>query len=358
VICLDEHLRLVDTVWKGQLESRDQAISHGGDKVSASSRKGSTRADNLTHANVFERIRVDLNKVDPSVHYIGFLVDSFSGQDLSEIDRASCRLFDPATNKDLAKLVITQTSSLDGYTALLAACLYRNNNDWCLYSVFEAMGTRPVKYHAKTLQHFIRGRDQMKEPLAAMDDSYQANMPTRVPLGIAPSARMERAGRSKRHEAAADTNAISGRRRKAFTRSVSPTPTRPSPKAAIKQKSCRARSSSPKRSTRNLVVKEDRSVKNMVGKGERSVPQSMVGKGDRSVPQRMGARGRSISPKRNKADRSVSKGMTGNGIELSVPQSMKARSRSTPAKKSTGEPSEPPRRRRRDERQIEKETSF
>jgi stress response protein SCP2 len=74
VICLDAHLRLVDTVWHNQLESKDGSIRHGGDDKCIGD----------------EKIRVNLSTISPEIRYIGFTVDSSTGEELSDIDRASC----------------------------------------------------------------------------------------------------------------------------------------------------------------------------------------------------------------------------------------------------------------------------
>src|SRR3954447_22076905 len=73
---------LVDQVWFQQLTSADGSIQHTGDN-----RTGAGEGDD-------ESIRVDLAAVPPRVQTIVFTVNSFTGQDFSQIENAFCRLID------------------------------------------------------------------------------------------------------------------------------------------------------------------------------------------------------------------------------------------------------------------------
>merc|ERR1712232_1532292 len=114
VICLDSNLNLVDLVWFKQLRSRDDAIRHHGDE-----REGDEVGDD-------EKIDFELNRISLDVQYIGFCINSYSGQELDDVSRASCHLFDPENPQlDLCSYALSNASHVDGHTALVLGCLYR-----------------------------------------------------------------------------------------------------------------------------------------------------------------------------------------------------------------------------------------
>ena len=61
--------------------------------------------DNLTGAGEGddESVIVDLARLSPAVTQIVFTVNSFTGQDFSQIENAFCRLVDETTDEELAR---------------------------------------------------------------------------------------------------------------------------------------------------------------------------------------------------------------------------------------------------------------
>jgi len=61
--------------------------------------------DNLTGAGEGddESVLVDLNRLPPAITQIVFTVNSFTGQDFSQIENAFCRLVDETTDEELAR---------------------------------------------------------------------------------------------------------------------------------------------------------------------------------------------------------------------------------------------------------------
>lgn len=112
-ICLAQDLRPLDIVFFKQLRSKDKSIRHSGDE-----REGDQTGDD-------ERMLVSLPNTSPDIHYIGFVINSFSGQELDDVAMASCRLYDPKTNDNIATYTLSNASSLDKHTALLMGCLFR-----------------------------------------------------------------------------------------------------------------------------------------------------------------------------------------------------------------------------------------
>jgi tellurium resistance protein TerZ len=87
--------KLVDAVWFRQLRSQDGAVQHTGDNLT-----GAGEGDD-------EAILVDLSRLSPSTLQIVFTVNSFTGQDFSQIENAFCRLVDETTNEELARYELT-----------------------------------------------------------------------------------------------------------------------------------------------------------------------------------------------------------------------------------------------------------
>jgi tellurium resistance protein TerZ len=86
---------LVDAVWFRQLRSQDGSVQHTGDNLT-----GAGEGDD-------EAIVVDLTRLSPAVTQIVFVVNSFTGQDFSQIENAFCRLVDETTQDELARYELT-----------------------------------------------------------------------------------------------------------------------------------------------------------------------------------------------------------------------------------------------------------
>ncbi|MBW0093310.1 TerD family protein [Pseudonocardia sp. KRD-184] len=82
---------LVDAVWFSQLLSKDGSVRHTGDNLT-----GAGEGDD-------ESVVVDLGRLSPGVAQIVFTVNSFTGQDFSQIENAFCRLVDETTDEELAR---------------------------------------------------------------------------------------------------------------------------------------------------------------------------------------------------------------------------------------------------------------
>lgn len=82
---------LVDAVWFSQLLSKDGSVRHTGDNLT-----GAGEGDD-------ESVVVDLGRLSPAVAQIVFTVNSFTGQDFSQIENAFCRLVDETTDEELAR---------------------------------------------------------------------------------------------------------------------------------------------------------------------------------------------------------------------------------------------------------------
>jgi len=119
-ICLTDNFLMDDIIYFNKLTNDDGSIIHSGDE-----RTGDAE-------DYDETIIVKLNSVPERVEYICFVVTSFSGQELDDVTRASCTLLDTNSKNIIATYSITNSKKLDGCTALVMTCLYRNHakDDW------------------------------------------------------------------------------------------------------------------------------------------------------------------------------------------------------------------------------------
>jgi tellurium resistance protein TerZ len=118
---------LVDQVWFQQLTSADGSIQHTGDN-----RTGAGEGDD-------ESIRVDLGAVPPSVQTIVFTVNSFTGQDFSQIENAFCRLIDESTETEIARYELSGSGS---HTAQVMAKVSRTGGGWSMTALGVATSGR------------------------------------------------------------------------------------------------------------------------------------------------------------------------------------------------------------------------
>jgi tellurium resistance protein TerZ len=121
-VMFDEANRPVDVVWFRQLKSRDGSIVHTGDN-----RTGAGDGDD-------EQIIVDLARVPPNVKSLVFTVNSFTGQNFSQVQNAYCRIVNAANQQEVARYDL----SVQGvHTAQIMAKLYRHNGEWKMHAIGE-----------------------------------------------------------------------------------------------------------------------------------------------------------------------------------------------------------------------------
>ncbi|WP_142100657.1 TerD family protein [Pseudonocardia cypriaca] len=111
---------LVDAVWFRQLRSQDGAVQHTGDNLT-----GAGEGDD-------ESIVVDLTRLSPGTAQIFFTVNSFTGQDFSQIENAFCRLIDETTNEELARYELTGSGR---HNAQIMAKVSRDGGAWSMTAI-------------------------------------------------------------------------------------------------------------------------------------------------------------------------------------------------------------------------------
>jgi len=170
VICLGKDLNLLDIVYFQQLESKDKAILHGGDE-----RDGEKEGDD-------EEIHLNLAQVSPAVMYIGFVINSYSGEELDDVAKASCHIFDPLTKTDIVKYALSRTRELHRHTALVLGCLYRiGEGDWNFRVISEPSQGKTAHDNVDELQRFLRRHPPQPPTIPPETDIVVSNMPEKVP---------------------------------------------------------------------------------------------------------------------------------------------------------------------------------
>ncbi|MCA0146912.1 TerD family protein [Blastococcus sp. LR1] len=113
--------RLVDQVWFQQLRSKDGSVQHTGDN-----RTGAGDGDD-------ESIVVDLQAVPASITQIVFVVNSFTGENFSQIENAFCRLVDSTANDtELARYELTGSGT---HNSQVMAKVSRAGSGWSMTAV-------------------------------------------------------------------------------------------------------------------------------------------------------------------------------------------------------------------------------
>jgi len=168
-LLFDSEFKVLETVYFGNLRSKSGALVHSGDQ-----RSGEAAGDD-------EKLTLELSLVPPEVTYIGFTVNSFSGQELDDVQSCSCHVFEPKSNRDLCKYKLTGTKELDKKTALLVAVLYRDGGtaEWVLQIVSKPEVGRTVHNLVGVFQTYLRSHNPAPlgpaRPIAAAAGFMMAN---------------------------------------------------------------------------------------------------------------------------------------------------------------------------------------
>ena len=121
-VLFDESGKPVDVVWFRQLRSRDGSVVHTGDN-----RTGAGDGDD-------EQINVDLTQVPAQVKSLVFTVNSFTGQNFSQVENAYCRIVDAGSNREVARYALSVQGA---HSAQIMAKLYRHGGEWKMHAIGE-----------------------------------------------------------------------------------------------------------------------------------------------------------------------------------------------------------------------------
>ncbi|MFC0039144.1 TerD family protein [Actinomadura rayongensis] len=119
-LLFDASRNLADAVWFRQLRSKDGSVLHTGDNLT-----GEGEGDD-------EVINVDLPSLPENVTQLVFTVNSFTGQDFSQIANAFCRLVDETTGQELARYDLTGAGR---HNAQIMAKVTRDGAGWAMTAI-------------------------------------------------------------------------------------------------------------------------------------------------------------------------------------------------------------------------------
>lgn len=126
-VLFDEAKNSLDAVWFQQLRSKDGSIQHTGDNLT-----GAGDGDD-------EQIIVDLSRVPANVKALVFVVNSFTGQNFSQVENAFCRVLNASNNQEIARYNL---SAQGAHTAQIMAKVYRHNGEWKMHAIGEVSSGR------------------------------------------------------------------------------------------------------------------------------------------------------------------------------------------------------------------------
>lgn len=137
-ILLDDRGGVVDTVFYGQLNSRDGSIRHSGDNLT-----GAGEGDD-------ESIMVNLSGISPQVAHVVLVITSYSGHTFENIANAFVRVLDASGSgeQEVARYNLTGSGP---QTAQVVAKLQRVGNGWS----FVAIGDLTDGKTAKSLHSYV-----------------------------------------------------------------------------------------------------------------------------------------------------------------------------------------------------------
>ncbi|MDR0633367.1 MAG: TerD family protein [Azoarcus sp.] len=121
-LLFDDKGALTDAVWFRQLRSQDGSIQHTGDN-----RTGDGDGDD-------EQIIVDLARVPAHIKSLVFTVNSFTGQNFSQVANAFCRIVNADDGRELARYDLSVQGS---HSAQIMAKIYRHNGEWKMHAIGE-----------------------------------------------------------------------------------------------------------------------------------------------------------------------------------------------------------------------------
>jgi len=129
-LLFDSQGKLVDQVWFQQLRSKDGSVVHTGDNLT-----GDGEGDD-------ESIIVDLSQLPAQVATLVFVVNSFTGQDFSQIENAFCRLVDEKSRAEVARYDLSGSGR---HNAQVMAKLTREGQGWAMTAIGAAASGRTFR---------------------------------------------------------------------------------------------------------------------------------------------------------------------------------------------------------------------
>jgi tellurium resistance protein TerZ len=142
----DDNKNLLEIIYFGKLKSNDGTISHSGDDLTGDM-GGDDGLDN-------EIITVDFSRLNPSVSYVAFVLNSFKGQDFGTIPFASIRIYEGTAkrvNEVFATFDIANGSGFAGHVSMVMGVFYKKNNEWKFNAIGEPTKDRKLEHTVNTV---------------------------------------------------------------------------------------------------------------------------------------------------------------------------------------------------------------
>jgi tellurium resistance protein TerZ len=129
-LLFDSGRQVLDTVYFGQLKSRDGAIQHTGDNLT-----GEGEGDD-------ESIIVQLDRLPATVEALVFTVNSFRGQTFDSVESAFCRLVDENNGEEMARFNLSEKGK---HTGVVMAVVRRSGGGWQMTAIGSTTMGRTVR---------------------------------------------------------------------------------------------------------------------------------------------------------------------------------------------------------------------
>ena len=134
LVVLSKHLHHVDTVYFRHTQSKDGAISHGGDNLS-----GVGEGDD-------ELIMFTLEKLTSKARFLALVINSYNDQPLDSVRGFRCHLFQTSTWCDLARYELNDMKVCAGKRGFVVAILVKpeEKGDWTLWTIAQPSDANEV----------------------------------------------------------------------------------------------------------------------------------------------------------------------------------------------------------------------
>lgn len=134
VAVFDESGKQLDRVSFTNLQSKDGAIVHSGDDLTGDS-DGDDGIDN-------EVIEIELNRINPFATDLFFFLNSFNGQDFSQIPYSKIRIYEgdkDQVNDVLATFNLSENPEFGGFVSMVMGRLSREQSGWQFTTIGEPL---------------------------------------------------------------------------------------------------------------------------------------------------------------------------------------------------------------------------
>lgn len=145
----NDQKQVVDVVYFRNMVSKDRAVKHSGDDL-----VGDTNGDDGLDNEV---VSVDLSRLDPSVTFVAFFLNSFQGQDFASIPFASIRIYE-GTPSRVQEVFATYNiagdkSGFAGHVSMVMGVFYKRNGEWKFNAIGEPTKDRDLHQTVETIRN-------------------------------------------------------------------------------------------------------------------------------------------------------------------------------------------------------------